>query len=389
MTRRLYYDDAYLTRFSAHIVERGSDPCEVYLDRTAFYPTSGGQPHDLGTINEVPVVDVVDDGVRIQHRLARAVETADVEGIVNWPRRFDHMQQHSGQHLLSAILNNLFEAPTVSFHLGREASTIDVGVESLSPEQVQRAEQEANAVAFENRPLSIAYEQASEVQDLRKPSEREGTLRIVSIEGLDRSACGGTHVRSTGEIGPILIRKLEKIRGSTRVEFLCGGRAVRRARADYDAILGIARLFSTPPDEALSLVTAQQSKLIEAEKAVKRLMLELAQSRGRALYHETPAGPAGVKRVVRELLKGPIPDDLRVEAQSFTSGQKALFAARTEDPPSLLLAVSDDLGLNAGNILKAALAEGGGRGGGNARIAQGSLPSVEALSGLWKKLTLL
>ena len=386
MTRRLYYDDSYLTRFEARVVERGCDPCEVYLDRTAFYPNSGGQPFDAGEINGVEVIDVIDAGEKIQHRVARPIDTDEVEGVVDWARRFDHMQQHSGQHLLSAVFNDLFQAPTLSFHLGREVSTIEVGAAALSAEQVREAEERANAIVVENRPITVGYEAASEAQGLRKASEREGTLRIVSIEDLDRSACGGTHVHSTGEIGPIFIRKLDKIRANVRLEFLCGGRAVRRARADYDALSQVARLLCGPLDESAALVAAQQAKLADAEKAGKRLMLEAAQSRGRVAYFETPADEAGVKRVVREAAKGSLPDDLRAEAQSFTSGAKAVFAALIDDPPSVLLAVSEDVGVHAGNVLKPALSEVGGRGGGNARVAQGSLPSKEALAELWTRL---
>ncbi|MCW5977230.1 MAG: hypothetical protein KIT09_04095 [Bryobacteraceae bacterium] len=383
MTRRLYYDDAYLRTFQARVVGRASDGRDAWLDRTAFYPDSGGQPCDAGEIAGVAVTDVADEGDRIRHRLARPVDADEVECSIDWPRRFDHMQQHSGQHLLSAVLNDLFQAPTLSFHLGRDASTIEIGAASLSPEQLRAAEQRANEIVLENRAVRVAYEEAGEARDLRKPSERQGTLRIVSIDNLDRSACGGTHVRSTGEIGAILIRKLEKIRGNLRLEFLCGGRALRRAQSDYDALSQVARLFSAPFDEVPALVAAQQARLAEADKSAKRLSLELAQLRGRALYFDTFPGPEGVKRVVRRLAAGPIPADVRTEAQSFTAGERAWFAALFDDPPSLLLAVSADLGAHAGNLLKAALAQSGGRGGGNARIAQGSVPSRDALNAAW------
>ena len=382
MTERLYYDDAYLTRFQARIVERGCDGCEVYLDRTAFYPTSGGQPYDTGEINGVPVIDVIEDGERIQHRIARPVNAEEVECAIDWPRRFDHMQQHSGQHVLSAVLVKLFDAPTVGFHIGRDVSTIDAGASSLDTQQVRDVEQRANELVFENRPISVAYEQSSEAKDLRKPSEREGLLRIVCIDRLDRSACGGAHVRSTGEIGPVLIRKLEKVRGNLRIEFLCGGRAVRRSRADYDALSRIAQVFSSPLDEAPSLVAAQQAKLAESEKLRRRLHTEIAKAKGAQLYRETSPNDTGVRLSLRAPASGPVDEALRAEAQSFTANPKAVFVVLTEDPPSALLAVSEDTGIHAGNLMKKALAEAGGRGGGNARIAQGSLPSKEALARL-------
>jgi alanyl-tRNA synthetase len=386
MTERLYYTDSYLGRFSARIVDRCCDPCEVYLDRTAFYPTSGGQPHDTGVIQGVSVIDVIDEEERVRHRLATPVNVDEVECAIDWHRRFDHMQQHSGQHLLSAVLEALCGASTLSFHLGRDVSTIDVSVPALTPEQVREAERRANEVVCEDRPITVRYEHSSEVQGLRKASEREGVLRIVEIEEFDRSACGGTHVRRTGEIGPVFIRRLEKIRGNLRIEFLCGRRATERARADFEALSQVARVFSASLEEAPSLVAAQQAKLVEADKARTRLALELAAARGRELYYETPPDPLCVRAAVRHAPTGAISDELRAEAQGFTANSKAVFLAAFDAPAAVLLAVSSDSGLHAGNVLKEALAEAGGRGGGNARIAQGSLPSLEALRKLSEKL---
>ena len=245
MTERLYYADSYLADFRAAVADASPDRRRVYLDRTAFYPASGGQPYDLGTINGIEITEIVDeDGDRIAHVLNAPLDGADVECRVDWPRRFDHMQQHTGQHLLSAVLLDLFDAQTVSFHMGAESSTIDIARPSLDAGEVRRAVEKANQIVFENRPVTVTFRHSSEDLSLRKATEREGTVRIVSITDLDRSACGGTHVRDTGEIGPILIRKLEKVRGNVRVEFLCGMRAVQRAQADYDALANIGRAFS-------------------------------------------------------------------------------------------------------------------------------------------------
>jgi len=223
MTERLYYTDSYGREFQARVVERSADGRTVYLDRTLFYPSSGGQPFDVGSIAGVAVVDVVDEEDRIAHRLEAPLATdGEVSGEVDWTRRFDHMQQHSGQHLLSAVFEELFSLHTVSFHLGTEGSTIDLEGGPVEPRTVLEAERRANQLVAENRTMDVRFENASEAQGLRKPSGRQGMLRIVSIEGLDRSACGGTHVRTTGEIGPILLRRTEKIRQSVRVEFVCG-----------------------------------------------------------------------------------------------------------------------------------------------------------------------
>jgi alanyl-tRNA synthetase len=374
LTDRLYYRDPYLRSFDAKIIEAQANT--VYLDRTAFYPTSGGQPFDRGTLGGIAVADVIDEGDRIAHVLESPLNAADARGEIDWPRRFDHMQQHSGQHLLSAVLAELYDIPTLSFHLGEDSSTIDVGASSLEPPQLARTVARANEVVFENRPVSISFEDSSDALGLRKPSERDGILRIISIQDLDRSACGGTHVRSTGEIGPVLIRKLEKIRGNLRIEFLCGMRAVRRASADYETLAQIGRAFSAPVDELPDLVRTQTERAVETEKSRKRLAAELARLQGRDLYVATEPLASGLRLAVR---RAPISEELRVLAQSFVAGPRAVFLDVCEDPPSLLLAASKDAGISAGEFVKSAVTAAGGRGGGNPAMAQGSVPTREAI----------
>lgn len=376
ITQRLYYEDSYLREFRAGVIETSEDGYSAVLDRTAFYPSSGGQPNDLGFINGVVVKDVVDAGSRIVHVLASPVEMGTAECSVDWPRRFDHMQQHTGQHLLSAVLVELFGVPTVGFHMGAESSAIDLGVAALNPAQVRAAGQRANEIVFENRHVDMSYVDASEASDLRKPSEREGILRIVTIRDLDRSACGGTHVRQTGEIGPILIRKTEKVRGNIRLEFLCGGRSVRRARTDYDQLNSIAQAFSSSLDDASSLVTATLGRLQESEKSRLKLAAELAQARGRQIYRDTEAGAEGIRRYWKCIAAGGIDEETRWEAQSFAAQPKAIYLAVCENPVTLLLAVSPDSGIRAGEWLNLRLKQAGGKGGGNAQMAQGSLPGT-------------
>ncbi len=380
MTERLYYHDAYLSAFRAQVAEIADDGRRVYLDRTAFYPSSGGQPFDTGTLAGVAVLDVIDEGEHIAHILAAPFQGTEAECAIDWPRRFDHMQQHTGQHLLSAVLEELYHARTVSFHLGEESCTIDVGAAALTSEQVRAAERRANALITRNCPVTVQFADASGDLGLRKASQREGELRVIEIEGIDRSACGGTHVRQTGEIGPLLIRKLDKIRGDTRIEFLCGSRAVARARADYDALAQISRTLSLPLDETPAAVAAQQERLNESEKASQKLRIELVKRRGRELYEATLPDAAGVRRVTCR--PAALDDETRILAQSFCAQPLAVFSAVVEMPPALLLCVSNDSGIHAGNVLKAALNAVGGRGGGNAQLAQGSVPSLEALKSL-------
>ena len=376
-TERLYYTDAYLRQFQAQVAEV-VDGNRVYLDRTAFYPDSGGQPHDLGRIGGALVQDVIDEGDRVAHLMAgELAEASQVECEIDWSRRFDHMQQHSGQHLLSAVLVELFDIHTVSFHLGSESSTIDVAAPALDAAQLAAAERRANEVVFENRPVGIGFAANTVDLGLRKASEREGELRIISIEGLDRSACGGTHVRSTAEIGPIAIRRIDKIRGNVRIEFLCGMRALNRARADFDGLSKIARQFSSALDDTPGVVAAQAERLAEIEKAYRKLSVEAAQRQGADFYAATEPGPDGIRRVIRANAR--IDDDLRASAQGFVAGPKAVFIALSNDPPSILVAASKDSGVHAGNLVKSAVTAHGGRGGGSPVLGQGSVPTLEAL----------
>lgn len=378
-TTRLYYMDSYLTSFDARVVDVVDDGRRVYLDQTAFYPTSGGQPHDLGTLSGAAITDVIDEGERIAHIVSTPLtnEASSVAGEVDWERRFDNMQQHTGQHLLSAVLEELYGHHTVSVHFGHDYSSLDLDVESLSGDRIVEAERRANAIVAENRLVSVNFEDAAHVSGLRKESDRAGVLRIVSIDGLDRSACGGTHVRTTGEIGAILIRKVERVRKAARLEFVCGLRAVRRARADFEALTRIAGALSASLDDAPSLVVGQSEQLRAGENERRRLDREIAAYRARALY-EAAATNAGGVRVVRH--DGMTMDELRNLAQAVVTLPKALLVGTIADPPSLLLATSEDTGIDAGKMLREAVTKLGGRGGGSARVAQGSVPEAGRLA---------
>ncbi|MBL8229114.1 MAG: hypothetical protein JNL98_11580 [Bryobacterales bacterium] len=372
MTERLYYHDARLRQFTAKVVDAQDEGRRIYLDRTAFYPTSGGQPHDKGMLGGAAIVDVVDEEDRVAHVLATPVQGTVVEGSIDWARRFDHMQQHTGQHLLSAVLEDLYQIPTVSFHLGQESSTIDVGAASLSTAQVDAIEKRANEVVCENRRVSVEFEDAAQAKVLRKASEREGILRIVTIEDLDRSACGGTHVEATGIIGPLFLRKMDKIRGIVRMEFLCGSRAARRARRDFDALSEIARGLSAPLDETPLLVAGLNARVQELEKSRRKLAMDLAVFQGKELYQSSEVDAGGRRRVVRTVAA--IDEELRALAQSFTAEPNAVFLAVSPTSSALLLAVSKDCGLHAGDLVKRAASALGGRGGGNVQVAQASTP---------------
>lgn len=357
-TRRLYYDDSYLRQFTATVVD-SADPLRVYLDRTAFYPNSGGQPADTGFLNGNPVLEVIDEGERIAHVLGAPLASNEVSGEIGWQRRFDHMQQHSGQHLLSAVLAEEYKVPTVSFHLGPETSTIDVEARALD---LRAIEQRVNTVVYENRPLAVSY-QDDAGGGLRKQVERTGRLRVITIENLDRSACGGTHVRTTAEIGPILLTRTEKVRNTLRVEFRCGLRATLWLREHLDAA-----------NQQLAL---QSERLASTAKARQKAVVELARYQGREAYQSGPH----LRRT------GMIDDEARAFAQAFTANPGAIFLQVCPDPPSFLLAVSTDSGTDAGGLVKSLLSAEGGRGGGTRQIAQGGVADRPKLESILATLT--
>ena len=276
MTERLYYRDAYAREFDAAVV--GVDAVSkrpghfaAVLDRTAFYPTSGGQPFDTGILGTARVVDVVDaDDGRIVHVVEGTIAAGPVHGAIDWPRRFEHMQQHTGQHVLSAAFDRLVQVQTVSFHLGTSSSTIDLARE-VSADEIARAEAEANRVVWENRPVTIRFANADEVAalPLRKESKREGVLRLVDVEDFDVSACGGTHVARTGAIGIIAVAAFEKFKGGTRLEFLSGGRALAGYHSLRDAVAASVRLLSVLPAELPAAIDRGQTDARDLRRQVK------------------------------------------------------------------------------------------------------------------------
>jgi alanyl-tRNA synthetase len=322
-TDRIYYTDAYLSEFTARVVDRADEGRRVYLDRTAFYPTSGGQQHDTGVLGASNVIEVVDEDDRIAHLLDVPLPDDEVRGMIHWDRRFDHMQQHTGQHLLSAVFEDLFGARTVSVHFGDATSTLDLATDGLSAQSLERAERRANEFVVENRPVTIGFEDAAEAKGLRKAVDRTGPLRIVTIADLDRSACGGTHVRATGEIGSIMIRGTERVRKSLRVEFACGLRGVARARADFIALGAIAATLSTSPDSAADLVAAQAHQTKESEQARLRLERELARYRALEMHAATTPIESGLRLIVVE--NGESIDQLKTLGQALLEREQVVF----------------------------------------------------------------
>jgi alanyl-tRNA synthetase len=376
MTDRLYYTDAYLREFDARVlrVDANDGRVSVVLDRTAFYPTSGGQPFDTGTLDGVRITDVVDDEngdvVHVVDNVSGGLTAGQtVHGAIDWTRRFDHMQQHTGQHVLSAAIDRLFGVRTVSFHLGMVSSTIDLSRE-LTRDEVVSAEVEANRIVWEDRAVSIRFASADDAArlPLRKESGREGTLRLIDVDGFDLSACGGTHVARTGAIGVIAIGSTERFKGGQRVEFFCGARALTKFRAMRDALAGAVRIVSVLPDELPDAIEKLQSDARERQRAIASLQNELARFRSVELAASAESLPVG--RLVVAALDADA-NALKSLASAIVSnpGYVAVLVS-TSAPALVVVARSQDVAVAANRVIAALTAKYGGRGGGKPDLAQ-------------------
>ena len=376
-TTRLYYTDSTLTEFAAALVAaEPADGCvAVRLDRTAFYPTSGGQPNDTGSLGSGRVVDVVDreDGT-VWHMVEAppALTVGEtVHGQVDWPRRFDHMQQHSGQHVLSAAFAQLCAARTVGFHLGERVSTIDLD-RPLSPEQVVAGESAANAVVWDDRVVKVRLVSAEAAArlELQKPSSRTGRIRLVDIDRCDLSACGGTHVGRTGAIGIIAVSSTERFKRGTRVGFVCGERALRHVRTQREQVAGCVRLLSVTPEELVSEIERVQTGQREQRRVTRALQSRLVSLDATSLV---AAGQAvGAATVVVSPLAGHDAGSLKAVAVEVVR-RPGHVAVLTSDarPVAVVVARAHDVDLDAAAVIRGLLGRWDGRGGGRPEIAQG------------------
>ena len=375
MTERIYYTEPSCRAFEATVTrtgERDGHPL-VILDRTAFYPTSGGQPFDTGRLGSVDVVETIDEGDEIVHLVSAPVAPGTrLRGEIDWVRRFDHMQQHTGQHVLSAAFDRLFENRTTSFHMGAEVSTIDVAREVTSGE-IDRAVDEANHVVWEDREVSVRFVSADEAArlTLRKEPIREGTLRLVEIRDFDLSACGGTHVSRTGAIGIIAVTQSERFRGGSRITFACGSRALRAFRGYRDAVAGAVRVLSVLPHELPSAVERAQLDAKDLRKTVSRLQGELAGHEASRLLED--AALVGDRRVVVQALEGWDAAGLKAIASSLVAqGGVVAVLVSAGNPIAVVVARSQDAALDSSKGLRMLLDRFGGRGGGRPELAQGA-----------------
>lgn len=379
MSERLYYWDAYLTQFTGHVIEVLADNgrSAVVLNQTCFYPTSGGQPHDTGLLGNTAVTDVTlreSDGAVLHWLEAPLPHKLDtVDGRIQWPRRFDHMQQHSGQHILSQAFIRVADAPTIGFHLSADSVTIDLDTGQVTSAQLAAAEALANQVVWENRPIQAREVTQIEARrlNLRKiPDAKQGKLRLIDIENFDLTACGGTHVSRTGAVGLIKILRLERIRGQARVVFCCGGRALADYNHKHDVLQEIGVHLTTSYAEFPQTVQSLQETLKQANRAYKQqtdalLALEAQQLLMHNQHHEPYT-------LIAQAFAEKDAGQLRLLANHLTqnSGVVALLGVAGEKS-FLLFSRSADAPGDMRHLLQEALQKLGGRGGGTAVTAQG------------------
>jgi len=392
MTDRLYYTDSFVYEFEADVVEilapsSAGSPRAVILDRTAFYPTSGGQVFDTGwiaplnAVNEsgrARVIEVAEreDGTVLHFLEATApiAKGSRIRGLIDADRRRDHMQQHSGQHVLSAAFVRLFDMGTVSFHMGNEYCSIDLDTASLTPEQVEAAEHLANEVILEERPVKIRFvtrEEASGLGLRKLPPGDKHELRLIDIHNFDLTACGGTHVRGTGQIGCILLRKTERVRQGMRVEFVCGLRAARTARRDYSTLAEAAGLYSSHIWDLPQQIRKAQQEIRVARRSREQLLGELAAQHAARMLSETAV--MNGRRVVSCIFPDRDLAYIKLLAQKLTRLDRNVVALLGSTPgqPSLVFAQSPGQPFDMGALMKETLAKLGGRGGGSKDMAQG------------------
>ena len=380
-TERLYFADPYLTNFSARVVaraERSGRPA-VALDQSAFYPEGGGQPADTGRLGGAAVLDTqVEDGV-VWHMLDQPLEADLVQGAIDWPRRFDHMQQHHGQHLLSAAFERLYGLRTVSFHLGVAAATIDLAGAALAPEQAAAAEDLANQVIWEDRPVLARFVSPEELGQLplRRPPKVDGPVRVVSVPDFDHSACGGTHPRATGGVGLLHLRRWERRADVIRVEFLCGDRALRDLRWKNAALGRLAAALSVGAEEVEAAVLRTREAEERARKRLEEAGEQLIGYEAQDLIAR--AELVGIVRVVRRAYEGRSLEQVRALAKAIAAGGCVALLGLRAEKTQLIFARAEGLELDCGRLLRETLASFGGRGGGQPALAQGGLPDAAQL----------
>jgi alanyl-tRNA synthetase len=381
-TERLCNDNPYLKEFNAEVVEiiPFEDKYGIILDRTAFYPEGGGQPFDTGYLNDANVLQVIEKGGQLLHIVDKPIESKAVKGMINWSRRFDHMQQHTGQHILSACFEKLLNGSTDSFHLGKDIVSIEINTEIFRDGDVLQIENMANEIIYSNLPVTTKVVTAEELLSIplrKKPTVSEN-IRIVEVKEFDYSPCGGTHVSATGEVGMIKIKSWEKCKGGYRFTFVCGFRALKDYSLQNSIIRALGEKLSVRDFDIVEAVGKLQTDYRISEKQLSSAAQELIKYEAEQLLAES--SPVGGIRLIGKILESRSMNDAKLLAQHLTQspGTVVLLACRNESA-QVLFTRSEDVSIDMNNLLKAVFPIIDGKGGGNARTAQGGGSRIDKL----------
>ena len=381
-TERLYNDDPYLTEFRAEVIETLTygDKYGIVLDRTAFYPAGGGQPWDTGYLNDEKVSEVIEKDGKLLHIVDNKLLSAEVKGSVNWARRFDFMQQHTGQHILSACFEKLLNGSTDSFHMGKDIVSIEIIIDSFSIDDAERIENMANDIIYSNLPVIARIVSGEELNSLplRKMPKVTENIRIVEVKEIDYSPCGGTHVRTTGEVGMIKIKSWEKCKGGIRFTFVCGSRALKDYGMYNSIIRTLSEKLSVRDSEIIEAIDKLLLDLRNTEKQLSASTQELMRVEAENIIRECPV-VSGI-RLISKVFDNRSINDVKLLAQYLTKapGTVALLACKNENA-QVIFSRSEDVNMDMNALFKAVLPIIDGKGGGNSRTAQGGGSRVDRL----------
>lgn len=369
-TKRLYFENPYQIEFEASVVERLSwrEKPAVVLDQTCFYPESGGQPSDRGTLNGIEVLGVLEEDSKIVHLLEDDISAGEVKGKIDWQTRFDFMQQHAGQHILSQAFYELYQAGTLSFHLGEVTSTVEIDLRKVTEEEVERVETRANEIVFQDREIKsyfIPEEKISSIP-LRKPPTKEGLIRVVEVTDFDYSACGGTHPSKTGEVGLVKILKWEKIRDNARFEFVCGQRAFKDYAWKNRDLRELSNMFTVSDREVLNSVEKLHSDLKSQRKKLRKMQERISQYEAQEIIQNTEG------RIIKDIFTGRTPDEVRLLALNIIKKGDfiVLYALREEERGHLIFACSENLNFDMREFVPMVSPLIKGKGGGSPSLVQ-------------------
>jgi alanyl-tRNA synthetase len=378
-TKRLYLENPYQVEFEAQVLEKVTweQKPALILDQTCFYPESGGQPCDKGMINGIEVIKVIEDEARIIHILAEGISPAKITGKIDWQTRFDHMQQHSGQHILSQSFHELLGAETLSFHLGEAISTLEMDLRKISEEEVENIERRANEIVFEDREIKCYFipEEKIESVPLRRPPKKKGLIRVVEVSDFDFSACGGTHVRRAGEIGLIKILRLERIRNNIRFEFICGNRALEDYLRKNKILRELSTRFTVNEGEILSTVEKLSSDLKSQKRKRKKMQEKIAQYEAQEIIQKAKG------RIIKEIFVDKTPEEMRFLVLNIIRKGDfvVLFGLKGEEKGHIILACSENINIDMREIVPLVSPLIKGKGGGSSSLVEVAGEEIENL----------